>query len=228
MPSGRLWQRWGPCARSVASVEGLHQGGVPPGPPVPSNCVRGPRVRDLDSRRNCERSRTWSAHLVPAAVGRSPPGRGFQRGEGLPASPRNSKFRLRCERRWSRVARLPPAAADRAASGRGFQQGRGRTPLSATGQTAPAASRPRTALGAQSRLPAVRRREPTLREQAARTSTLGRINPAGPSGAGKLGVRHAPDPGHAPPSNRMLRWWLYLWLSSETSLLKALKKNISE
>ncbi|KAJ1162062.1 hypothetical protein NDU88_002541 [Pleurodeles waltl] len=148
MPSGRLWQRWGPCARSIASVEGLHQGGVPPGPPVPSNCVRGPRVRDLDSRCNCEHSRTWSARLVPAAVGRSPPGRGFQRGEGPPASPRNSKFSLRCERRWSRVTRLAPPAADREASGRGFQQGRGRMPLSATGQTAPPASRPRTALGA--------------------------------------------------------------------------------
>ncbi|KAJ1112401.1 hypothetical protein NDU88_000665 [Pleurodeles waltl] len=158
----------------------------------------GPRVRDLDSRHNCERSRTWSARLVPATVGRSPPGRGFQRGEGPLASPRNSKFSLRCERRWTRVARLAPAAADRATSGRGFQQWRGRTPLPATGQTAPPASRPRTALGAQSRLPVVRRREPTLREQAAQTSTLGRINPAGPSGAGKLGVRHAPDPGHDP------------------------------
>ncbi|KAJ1120239.1 hypothetical protein NDU88_008413 [Pleurodeles waltl] len=78
MSSGRLWQRWGPYARSVASVEGLHRGGVPPGPPFLSNRVRGPRVRDPDSRRNCERSRTWSARLVPAAVGRSPPGLGFQ------------------------------------------------------------------------------------------------------------------------------------------------------
>ncbi|KAJ1135456.1 hypothetical protein NDU88_001896 [Pleurodeles waltl] len=86
----RLWQRWGRYARSVASVEGLHQGG----PPVLSNCIRGPRVRDLDSRRSCERSRTWSARLVPAAVGRSPPGRGFQRGEGPLASPRNGKFSL--------------------------------------------------------------------------------------------------------------------------------------
>ncbi|KAJ1120229.1 hypothetical protein NDU88_008461 [Pleurodeles waltl] len=99
MPSGRLWQRWGPYARSVASVEGLHRGGVPPGPPFLSNRVRGPRVRDPDSRRNCERSRTWSARLVPAAVGRSPPGLGFQQGEGPLASPRNSKFSLRCERR---------------------------------------------------------------------------------------------------------------------------------
>ncbi|KAJ1088174.1 hypothetical protein NDU88_001333 [Pleurodeles waltl] len=179
MPSGRLWQRWGRYARSVASVEGLHQGG----PPVLSNCIRGPRVRDLYSRRSCERSRTWSARLVPAAVGRSPPGRGFQRGEGPLASPRNGKFSLRRERRRTLAACLAPAAADRTTSGRGFQQGRGRTPLPVTEQTAPPASRPRTALGAQSRLPAVRRREPTLREQAARTSELRRINPAGPSGA---------------------------------------------
>ncbi|KAJ1155871.1 hypothetical protein NDU88_008596 [Pleurodeles waltl] len=99
MPSGRLWQKWGPYASFVDSVEGVHQGGVPPGPPVLSNRVKGPRIHYLDSRRKCEPCRTWTARLVPAAVGRSPPGRGFQRGEGPLASPRNSKFSLRCERR---------------------------------------------------------------------------------------------------------------------------------
>ncbi|KAJ1115806.1 hypothetical protein NDU88_004028 [Pleurodeles waltl] len=99
MPLDRLWQKWGPYVRSVNSVEGVHRGGVPPGPPVLSNHIRGPRIRYLDLRRKCERCRTWTAHLVPAAVGRSPPGCGFQRGEGPLASPRNSKFSLRCERR---------------------------------------------------------------------------------------------------------------------------------
>ncbi|KAJ1097081.1 hypothetical protein NDU88_002208 [Pleurodeles waltl] len=109
VPRYSNWAKYNALRSALAKMGPLRllrqfRGGRTPGrspswAPVLSNHVRGPRIRYLDSRRKCERCRTWTARLVPATVGRSPPGRGFQQGEGPLASPRNSKFSLRCERR---------------------------------------------------------------------------------------------------------------------------------
>ncbi|KAJ1123520.1 hypothetical protein NDU88_001989 [Pleurodeles waltl] len=116
------------------------------------------------------RCRTWTSRLVPAVAGRSSPGRGFQRGEGpfvLPATVKSASHagagKLGSLALFSPRPTVPCQAA-------ASSKGRGRTPSLATGQIAQSATRPRAEPVAQSRLPVIRRRVPTLREQAARTS----------------------------------------------------------
>ncbi|KAJ1188524.1 hypothetical protein NDU88_005285 [Pleurodeles waltl] len=179
-------------------LEGAQRGGVPPGPPIPPNRIRV----SGSSIRSC------AANVSAAALG--PPASFPPRPAALHQAVASSEGRSR-KPPLATVKSASNVGADEPGSPASFPQrpaaprqaaasseGRGRTPPLATGQIVRLAARPRTALGAQSCLPVIRRKVPTLCEQAARTSALKRIIPAGPSGARKSGVRHVPDPGHAP------------------------------
>ncbi|KAJ1129265.1 hypothetical protein NDU88_007636 [Pleurodeles waltl] len=114
----------GPYARSAGSREGAHRGGVPPGPPIPSNrigpqdpqsglapLVRAPPHLDRPLCFCCRRLFSTRPRL---------PARG-----GAASLPPLCQVGLRCERPQTRVTCLVLAAVGCATSGRGFQRGEG-------------------------------------------------------------------------------------------------------
>ncbi|KAJ1206852.1 hypothetical protein NDU88_002247 [Pleurodeles waltl] len=75
---------------------------------------------------------------------------------------------------------------------------RGRKPPLALNGSPRSAARLRAAAGARPCRPMFCLTAPALREGTARAGAFVSRFTAGPSGAGYLGVRHVPDPGHAP------------------------------
>ncbi|KAJ1110352.1 hypothetical protein NDU88_007705 [Pleurodeles waltl] len=116
-------------------------------------------------------------------------GRGLKGGEGLRGRkppPAGRSFCSRCS-----------LLSTQGRGSRGEEGPWGKPPPDPSG-SARHTARPESTAGAQPRHPLVSRATLGLRLQAAWAGALIQSFTAGPSGAESLGVRHVPDPSHAP------------------------------